>query len=178
MPQPRLTNAMVRRRSGQFKGSPQLTDKQNLFVSLYLANGGDHVGAAEAAGYVQPSTEGWRLIRNEKVGAVIHKARIAEIRTNASGMALTTLEDLMMDETVPATARIKCATVLLEIGGYLGRGKDDEDTDNRPFSEYSMAELQAIISEGLERRDEEARTIVVERVDDPGETDPSPDPQE
>lgn len=162
MPQPKHEKTMVRRRTGQFKGSPHLTDKQNIFVSVYLANGGDHVRAAQSAGYVQPATEGWRLVRNEKIGAVIHKIRLAEIRTQTSGMALTTLEELMMDETVPATARIKCATVLLEIGGYIGRDKESDEPDNRPFSEYTMAELQQIISDGLERRDEEARTIVID----------------
>jgi phage terminase small subunit len=55
-----------------------LTERQRLFVEAYLATR-NASEAARQAGYRSPATEGYRLLRNEQIGAAI-QARLGEIR--------------------------------------------------------------------------------------------------
>lgn len=161
---------MARTVKGKFRGTSGLTEQQEAFVTSYLSNGNNATGAARSAGYAFPEVDGYRIIRNPRIVASIRNRRLSVVQTVGAGLALETLQEIMLDVESPPNARIKSAQIILDAAGYIGNARESRDLDDRSLSEYSMDELQSIIADGLEKRDDDARTVDV-TPDNPTDTD-------
>ena len=145
-------------RTGRFTatGMDQLTEKQQAFVALYVSNGGKSYEAAEAAGYVNPKTDGWRNRNNPAVAAAIHRAQVQAV-TDGAPVAWGVMQELMTKADTPAQVRFQAARWTLEASGHglaaqaiqakLGGGGD------KPISEMSVAELETYVKRQQEAVD-------------------------
>jgi len=157
MGQEKGTPALRRRRTGQFAGAANLTERQNQFCRYYLANGGNATDAARVAGYATPEADGWKLKGNPRIVAAIQRHNLREVQTRLAGLALGTLRDVMLDPNAPAPARVKAATYLVDLSGLKDSG--NKTLGDKSLSEYTAEELEQIIKDGLEKRDAETKTI-------------------
>jgi phage terminase small subunit len=146
--------------SGRFIGSSGLTEKQQAFVSLYVANGAQANAAARSAGYAG-ERDGWRLMRNEAVLAAIRAELERKMMAEGAAVGLGVLLDVAADKGQSGAARTMAAKELLRLGGY---GRENVPTlEDKPLSERTLAELDAFIGGGTARlaelHQQEMRTI-------------------
>ena len=128
------------------------TEQQRAFVGNYVANGGNGVSAALAAGYSARSAKeiAHRLIRKPHVARAIREEQMVAIGGRLCSTALATLEAIMTDPKAPAGARVDAAKTLLDRGGLcaisansLARGAVSDT-----LAEMTAEELRAFIAQG------------------------------
>lgn len=143
--------------TGRFSpaGTDQLTEKQQVFVAHYVSNGGKATEAAEAAGYANPKTDGWRNRNNTAVAAAIHRAQVQAI-TEGAAVAWGTMQDLMKD-TAPAQVRFQAAKWTLEASGHGLAAEAIKarlgGAGEKSISEMNVAELEAYVKRQQEAVD-------------------------
>lgn len=139
--------AVVNGPRGRFTSGTELTEQQISFIEA-VVNGKAHTVAAVEAGYCD-SRAGWRLLRNPAVAAAIKERQTALLSGDLSGVALSTLRSVMLDETAPAAARVSAAKWTLEAAGHglaaaLGSARLGLDVADKPLSALSLSELEAM----------------------------------
>jgi hypothetical protein len=144
-------NALARK-SGRFNDVASLTDKQERFVVLFVANGGKRINAARGAGYADPDTEGTRLLKLLHVTAAIHierQRRISELSTAGLGLI-----GQIIDGTEPAAAGVKldAAKFVIGLAGHSAKqAAEAPKTGDKPLEEMTIEEMEAML-----RRSEQA----------------------
>jgi phage terminase small subunit len=138
--------------TGRFMGSHGLTDKQADFVSGYIANGGNATQAARSAGYANPESDGWRVMRNEAVQGAIRAEFERRVRTEGVAIGYGVLVAVASDKAQSGAARTMAAKELVRLAGY-GPRESITLLDDKPLGERTLAELDAFIAGGMARLD-------------------------
>ena len=143
---------------GRFRGTAELTDKQRLFVEAYLANGAKRKLAAISAGYTNPETEGWRMMKNPAVLQAIREGREELISGEMSGIAMGTLKQIMLDTAAPPAARVAAAKWTLEAAGHgiaaqALKQRGGLDLTDKNLSDMSLAEIEELVAAQLAKVD-------------------------
>ena len=139
-----------------------LNPQQQAFVEAYVANGGNCLQAAKAAGYAD---SGHHLLMNHKVREAIELKRDVDIKTAGATQAWQVMQSLLTDPAAPAQVRFQAARWTLEASGHglsavaaaiqLGKqGKKDQH-------EMSLSELEAVVEQGRKQL-ESMRQVVTE----------------
>jgi len=139
--------AVVNGSRGRFITGAEFTEQQQKFIEA-VTNGKPHTVAAVEAGY-SDSRSGWRLLRVPAIAAAIKERQAALLCGDLSGVALSTLRAVMIDETAPAAARVSAAKWTLEAAGHglaaaLGSARLGLDVSDKPLSALSLSELEAM----------------------------------
>ena len=104
-----------------------LTDQQAEFVRSLAQDNVTPTEAARRAGYSQPTTAAWRLMKSAQVAAAVKQAHFLEVDSNLTGVALRTLKAIMEDARAPASARVAAARAVADMSGLSGRKLTDEE---------------------------------------------------
>jgi len=127
----------------------ELTDRQQLFVVAFVANGGNAAAAAATAGYSVASAreQGWRLVHKPHVLAAVQDAQRKTIRslgTEAIEMLVGLMRTSQSDRV-----RLAAAGSILDRAGLTAKAAEAENETQRdkPISEMSADELSALISQ-------------------------------
>jgi hypothetical protein len=162
-------NALTRASNGTFTGVGALTEKQATFAKAYVQNGGNGMQAAADAGFSDPRTASWRLLRLPHVQAAIRAERERAIATEGASIAWATMKDLMQNPKYTGAVKFQAARWTLEAAGSglaahrAALGLPDND---KPLSEMTLAELDAFMAAGKQALDtlREQRERVIEGV--------------
>lgn len=130
-----------------------LGERQIAFVEAYIANGGDRVKAAAAAGYGAPKQSAADLMRSPAIKAAIKREQALAV-AGMVALADKTLSGILGDVDQPAKVRIAAARVAYERGGALKRAAMDAVRDGEgsgDLSEMGIEELQRVIVEASQR---------------------------
>lgn len=161
----------------------ELTPKQAEFVRQFLHAGGDATQAAKAAGYseVSAGTIGYQLLQKPHVAAAILSAQRSEFAELAS-IANEQARLMLLDPGVSASAKVSLITAVWDRAGLVTRKDEGEDgEDSNDMREWSIARLEAFLTERMRHRQQEARdaTIIDAEADETpvsGELDALPAP--
>lgn len=131
--------------------SPALSEAHQAFVDAYVANGGNALQAATAAGLTNGST----LLMNHKVRQAIELKRDTEIKTTGATKAWEVMQNLLTDPAAPAQVRFQAARWTLEASGHglsaiaaafhMGKAARKEQ------HEMSVSELQEMVDKAREQ---------------------------
>lgn len=102
---------------GRFRGTDNLTPKQEAFITAYVANGGKQQEAAREAGYATPRVDGWKLLTNPAIQKAVQE-RINQAVTQGQVVAWGVMQELMMDPTVQPATRFAASKWTLEASGH------------------------------------------------------------
>ena len=145
-------NGVTNGTSGRFTPTHALNDSQAVFVRDYVANGGDRQKAARLAGYIDPRTEGYRLLNTQKVRDAIKHEQERVITCEGGSRALAAMLALLGDET-PHNVRFQAAKWILEAAG-LGPAANVanvcDSEEGKPLFEMSLQELQEVVQRGAQ----------------------------
>ncbi len=102
-----------------------MTEKQERFAAEYAMNGGDHVAAAEAAGYSAASAAdiGRNTLALPHVECAILKT-LMKLRSRSGAIGLNAMIRIATNEKAPAAARVSAARSLMEHAGLVGTAKE------------------------------------------------------
>lgn len=106
---------------------PGLNARQSAFVRHYLA-GNNQTKAAELAGYSQPGTDAFRLIRHPQVIRAIHNATVSTLVAEARPLALKHLMDTLLDPSAGRRDKTDAARVILAQPNPLEDKANPKDT--------------------------------------------------
>ena len=118
-----------------------LTEKQHQFCRHYVANGGKPMPAARLAGYSEPTTDGWKLLRKPHIREEIQRLQVALAKTGNAIIAKAIADSQGIgndDSHDPVSLSLAAALV-------ARRGADDEAR-----AVVSMAYVMAGMIEGME----------------------------
>lgn len=158
--------AVMNGRGGRFV-AVGLTDQQAAFVREFVANGGIALKAAEAAGYSEPRSEGWRLTRNK---AVLEAIRIEQARVLASEVgsaSVATVLAVMRDTGAANKDKLQAARLGAEMARLIGKrpGERDREGDKDPADmtpEEINEEIQRLARETAEMTEAHAKATALE----------------
>jgi len=152
----------------------RLTDQQARFVEHFVAQNGNAAEAARRAGYADASarTSAYRLLRTPEVRGAIRERMSATLAV-LGHKALGVIEQILDDPGAPAGVRLDAAKTALDRCGFpaLRSPAALETSDGKLLSEMSIAELEAIVSNGQDffrRLRQQAMTVEMESCDDDG----------
>lgn len=112
--------------------TPQLTEKQELFASLYVASGGKVGLSAERAGYASRN-EGTRLLKDPKIIKRIQEMTLEAIGVNAVSALHTVVK---LSKTAKSDyVRLEAAKDILDRAGY----RPPERVDHRVSGDLSVS---------------------------------------
>jgi hypothetical protein len=148
--------------SGRFIESRGLTEKQRAFVSAYLENGGKQTDAARRAGYAEPLSSAWQLLRNRAVLAAIHDETIQRVATGGA-IGVGVLVEVAQDRAAPPAARVSAAKWLAEAAGHglAARKAGELADDDVPLEARSLGELEQMAAD-LAAQLRQAREGIIE----------------
>ena len=81
----------------------------------------------------------------------IRAARQTLYQTDLANVAVSTLQQIMLDSNAPAAARVSTARNALELAGDLGPNKGD-GSEGRPLCELSPQDLSSLINKWEDER--------------------------
>ncbi len=128
----------------------ELTKIQSTFVRYLVRDQLNPTEAARLAGYAHPKQRAYELLSKPNVQAAVRQQQARLIDGHLGNVALKTLENVMMSETVPASARVAAARAVLEAGGYFRRDPREE-LENKSMEEMSQEELKTFVSNGRQK---------------------------
>lgn len=139
-----------------------LTTKQAAFVQAFVELG-DAAKAAEAAGYGSSKIAGYRLAKHPALLAAIRYETAKRLQSLAP-VALTVLEEIMLNEKADPRVRRQCAVDVLSRAGHMPPTARDKagDKPDRPLAELSEAELVAMLQTLRKSQAEEAQLVQAE----------------
>ena len=112
--------------------TPQLTEKQELFASLYVASGGKVGLSAERAGYASRN-EGTRLLKDPKIIKRIQEMTLEAIGVNAVSALHTVVK--LSKSARSDYVRLEAAKDILDRAGY----RPPERVDHRVSGDLSVS---------------------------------------
>lgn len=112
--------------------TPQLTEKQELFASLYVASGGKVGLSAERAGYASRN-EGTRLLKDPKIIKRIQEMTLEAIGVNAVSALHTVVR--LSKSARSDYVRLEAAKDILDRAGY----RPPERVDHRVSGDLSVS---------------------------------------
>lgn len=131
--------------------SVNLSEKQERFVSAITA-GNNLTDAARLAGYSMPETQGWRLSQLPHIQRACRARIAAQLNTQGAQVGFSTLIEIATDKTAPKGARVQASNSLLDRAGFVSKVLEKQrDSENKPLTEMSAAELEAFISGGMQK---------------------------
>lgn len=141
----RLSN-MRRDSRGRLAGiDGNLTNRQKMFVSAYVENGGMAKQAAIVSGY-SSGAFGSQLLSLPHIQSAVREARLRAI-DGAACLAVGTLRDVMADDKAPASAKVQAARLALALAGHV----EQRAPDGPGFGAGGSAPLEAMSVEALEQ---------------------------
>ena len=138
---------------------PQLTDKQDAFVTYLVRDGLPRTEAARKAGYSAPKQTAYDLTSSPKVIAKIRNERNKLYQTEMATKAVRTLTAVMDDRDAPASARVAAARTVLELAGDIGKHSQVSRNQDRNLAEMTPEELAAFIGHWEGERAKMAKDI-------------------
>lgn len=93
-----------------------LNERQEAFCREFVANGGNGMAAAAAAGYATPHVDGARCLANQRIAARVRQLVALDI-TSQLGKLVTMLLEIASDPLVAPRERINAINSLLDRGG-------------------------------------------------------------
>lgn len=142
-----------------------LTESASVFVKHYCA-GVSQTEAARLAGYSNPGTEAWRLLRTPSVMEAITRESERRLLTEGQQAALAFMIRAPLDEKLPGAVRFQASKWLMEKAGHglaAQRAALGLPAMDKPLSEMSLAELDTFLHAGITAlehvKQQEARTI-------------------
>lgn len=124
----------------------KLTKKQLVFCEQ-VSHGVKPCRAAEVAGYAEPARTSWAMMRTPHLIDEIKKRRDSVIQGELAHVALTTMRDLMGDET-PAATRYQASKWVLEHAGHANPA-DAERSQTKDLSDMNADELAEAVKSGM-----------------------------
>lgn len=127
-----------------------LSEKQEAFVRQMVL-GDNPTNAARVAGYADPNSAGYDLVRLPKLQREIRSRSEALLMVQGSVVGVSTLISIAQNDKAPSAARVQAANSLLDRAG-IGKkeSKSQSALANKPIGEMDMDELHAFISAGSE----------------------------
>jgi len=113
--------------------------------------------AAAAAGYSNPNTDAWRLLRLPHVVKALRQRRTELVEGDLTGLALKTLRDTMADTGAPRDARLKAAKIVLDLGQFNKDANKIKELKGKPLAEMTEDELRAMAAQLRQDAREDAR---------------------
>ena len=138
---------------------PQLTTRQDAFVSYLVHDGMGRTQAARQAGYSAPKQTAYNLTSSPKVIAKIRNERNKLYQTELATTAVQTLKDVMGDPEAPASARVAAARTSLELAGDIGKHSQANRNQDRNLAEMTPDELAAFIGHWEGERSKMAKDV-------------------
>ena len=129
--------------------------------------------AAKLAGYAQPSSEGWRLLRIDDVRAAVYHEH-ERMLTDLGAKALATLANCMESES--EAIRLKASEIVLkEIGRVKQRQLDQEQAENPASAgsvrNMSQDEYSSLLTSALKHYQASAPVTIDINADNQGDED-------
>jgi phage terminase small subunit len=125
----------------------ELLSQQHAFAQAYVFGHGNATQAAIEAGYspVSARQTASRLLHTPHVQEAIQRAQAVTLRGRLATKALGVLEKVLDDENAPAGVRVDAAKTVLDRAGMAAfRGGQDLEQYEKPASEMTLAELDAL----------------------------------
>lgn len=125
-----------------------LLTQQQAFAEAYVLGNGNATQAAIQAGYspVSARQTASRLLHTPHVQNAIQREQAVTLQGRLASKALAVLEKVLDDENAPPGVRVDAAKTVLDRAGMVAfRGKPDLDVYEKPPSEMTLAELDALI---------------------------------
>lgn len=127
------------------------TEMQQAFISNYL-DGLNQTEAARRAGYSNPEQAGWQQLRKAHIAHFIRTEQARKLATDGVRVGINTLLEIAQDREAPKAARVQAANSLLDRAGLTARvAEAAQGVHDRPLSEMTIHELQAVVSQERER---------------------------
>lgn len=126
----------------------QLTEKQQAFVMALVTKACSASQAALDAGFsaVSARQQASNLLSLKHVQEGIRAAQFQMLNANLANVALATLNEVMLDKSSPAGARVSAAVAILERSGLSHDVEAKQLTEvNKSLNEMSRSELEAFI---------------------------------
>ena len=124
-----------------------LLTQQQAFAEAYVLGNGNATQAAIQAGYsaVSARQTASRLLHTPHVQNAIQRAQAVTLRGRLATKALGVLEKILDDDNAPPGVRVDAAKTVLDRAGMAAfRGVQDLEPTDRPPSEMTLAELDAL----------------------------------
>ncbi len=128
-----------------------LTEAASVFVKHYCA-GVSQTEAARMAGYSNPGTEAWRLLRTPSVVEAITRESERRLLTEGQQAALAFMIKAPGNEKLPGAVRFQASKWLMEKAGHglaAQRAALGLPVSDKPLSEMSLAELDTFLHAGI-----------------------------
>jgi phage terminase small subunit len=139
---PRSKRIITRADAGRISAIRDLGEKQKVFVTTYVENGGRAGDAARAAGY--GARYGTTLLRNERVRAAIHAEQARILGARLASVALGALRAILEDPEAPAKVRLDAAKTVLDRAEHVAGGQAAPKAEGgKSLHEMSIDELEA-----------------------------------
>jgi hypothetical protein len=122
-----------------------LTAMQRTFIVTLVRQGCTPTQAARQAGYSEPKTSAYDLLKKEHIQAAVRIERGRYVSSDLANVATSTLRTIMLDDQAPASARVQAARTVLELSRDIGRAAATTGDSDRELSEMSAAELAGLI---------------------------------
>lgn len=125
----------------------ELTEMQEAFVTCYVVGNGEGTAAARAAGFAEPNTAAYRLLRLPHVLAAIRREQARRIGAEGLAVGIGTLLQIARDTGQPAGARVQAARSLVDRAlGAVGQVAPGGETDPSRMSAADLAALRASLA--------------------------------
>jgi phage terminase small subunit len=141
-----------------------LTTKQAEFARLYVELG-DAAKAAAGAGYGSSAIAAYRLVKHPAILALV-RYETAKRLQGLAPVALTVLQEIMLDQTVSAKTRADCAVKILDRSGHSAsvtiKAADRPNGSDKPHAELTESELLDMLQNLRKEQAEEAQLVQTE----------------
>lgn len=124
-----------------------LLTQQQAFAEAYVSGNGNATQAAIQAGYsaISARQTASRLLHTPHVQNAIQRAQVVTLQGRLASKALGVLEKILDDDNAPPGVRVDAARTVLDRSGLAAfRGSLDLEQYEKPASEMSLAELDAL----------------------------------
>ena len=128
-----------------------LTDLQAAWLYNLVHRAMNPTRAAREAGYNQPKQSAHNMTRNPRIMALVRQERQKLYQVDLAPLAASTLRQIMLDSSAPASARVSAARTALELAGDL-RKDGGVDLSGLSLAELTADELASMIDRYEEER--------------------------
>jgi hypothetical protein len=158
MPMPKGT--VLQSSDGRIVGVRDLTEKQQKFLRVYIANGARPILAARDAGYADPDSAAAYLLKQPHIQAALHAERnreISDLATIGLGRVRTILEKSENEKVV-----LDATKFVVGLAGHVApKAVDATDVSEKAVEDMNRDELEAFIRRGKAMLAAQAAAVAV-----------------
>ena len=131
---------------------PKPNEQQAVFVTEYVATGGNGAKAARRAKYSKKSAAqvAYQLLQKPHILVAIHAEQARQICGEIATLAVHVLLGILKDKTAKDSVRLDAAKIGLALAGHVSpkAPEPDDGHQDRPMSEWTSVELEEFIRKG------------------------------